>query len=175
MRKLILIFLIVPFLFNCGARKAETTKEDIKIKNDIEVVNETAKKEVVETKEDVNTNINIVETESETTITPVNADKEMVVDGKTYKNAVLSNKKRDSNTHTSKDEKKETKASAETNVKDVKKDKGEVNVKSKSHKVDRKESFTGVLFWIFWILLLIAVFFIVRWLNKKYPNLFWFV
>jgi hypothetical protein len=147
MKKLILLFLIV--LTSCASRQVQVDKIDIK------------KDSVVETKVIVTTienkiktdSTNIVTTidDSEITITPIDTYKEIIVEGKVYKNVVLKIKKNKANTLYT-NNKTESNNKRVDSVATIKVNKTE-KVSGKNKTIDKKADYS----WILWLLLLILI------------------
>jgi hypothetical protein len=145
MKKLILLFLIV--LTSCASRQVQVDKIDIK------------KDSVAETKVIVTTIENKIKTDStniittidnsEITITPIDTCKEIIVEGKVYKNVVLKIKKNKANTLYT-NNKTESNNKRVDSVVTVKVNKTE-KVSGKNKTIDRKANY----WWILWLLLLI--------------------
>jgi len=132
MEKLITTILLTLTIWSCGSRKVKKTeaKEEVKI-------------ESVETVKDSSiTNVNIKEDSEEVTYTPVDFNKPMVIDDKSFINVVV----------------KKVKKKVETSLKKVNDIKGEkagaitIKKEEETKDVERKESYS----WIIWILLAIA-------------------
>ena len=147
MKKLILLFLIV--LTSCASRQVQVDKLDIK------------KDSVAETKVTVTTIENKIKTDStniiatidnsEITITPIDTCKEIIVEGKVYKNVVLKIKKNKANTLYT-NNKTESNNKHTDSVATVKVNKTE-KVSGKNKTIDRKANY----WWILWLLLLILI------------------
>ena len=145
MKKLILLFLIV--LTSCASRQVQVDKIDIK------------KDSLAETKVTVTTIENKIKTDStniittvdnsEITITPIDTCKEIIVEGKIYKNVVLKIKKNKANTLYT-NNKTESNNKRTDSVATVKVNKTE-KVSGKNKTIDRKANY----WWILWLLLLI--------------------
>jgi len=145
MKKLILLFLIV--LTSCASRQVQVDKIDIK------------KDSVAETKVTVTTIENKIKTDStnvittvdnsEITITPIDTCKEIIVEGKVYKNVVLKIKKNKANTLYT-NNKTESNNKRVDSVATIKVNKTET-VSGKNKTIDRKANYWGIL----WLLLLI--------------------
>ena len=86
MKKLFILFLVFT-LTGCGSRKVTIDKSEVAIKSDSISID---KKDSVST---INNNIKIVENYEEIEITPNVCGVEMIVNGISYKNAVLRYKK----------------------------------------------------------------------------------
>lgn len=145
MKKLILLFLII--LTSCASRQVQIDKINIK------------KDSVVETKVTVTTIENKIKTDStniittidnsEITITPIDTCKEIVVEGKVYKNVVLKIKKNKVNTLYT-NNKTESNNKRVDSVATVKVNKTE-KILGKNKTIDKKADY----WWILWVLLLI--------------------
>jgi len=147
MKKLILLFLIV--LTSCASRQVQVDKLDIK------------KDSVAKTKVIVTTIENKIKTDStnivttidnsEITITPIDTCKEIIVEGKVYKNVVLKIKKNKANTLYT-NNKTESNNKRVDSVATIKVNKTE-KVSGKNKTIDRKANY----WWILWLLLLILI------------------
>tara|TARA_R110000868_G_scaffold24479_1_gene96608 strand:+ start:346 stop:834 length:489 start_codon:yes stop_codon:yes gene_type:complete len=147
MKKLILLFLII--LTSCASRQVQVDKLDIK------------KDSVAETKVIVTTVENKIKTDStnitttidnsEITITPIDTCKEIVVEGKVYKNVVLKIKKNKANTLYT-NNKKESNNKRMDSVAIIKVNKTE-KVSGKNKTIDKEANY----WWILWLLLLILI------------------
>lgn len=147
MKKLILLFLII--LTSCASRQVQVDKLDIK------------KDSVAETKVIVTTVENEIKTDStnivttidnsEITITPIDTCKEIVVEGKIYKNVVLKIKKNKANTLYT-NNKTESNNKLTDSVATVKVNKTE-KVSGKNKTIDKEANY----WWILWLLLLILI------------------
>ena len=147
MKKLILLFLII--LTSCASRQVQVDKLDIK------------KDSIVETKVLVTTienkektdSTNIVTTidNSEIIITPIDTCKEIVVEGKVYKNVVLRIKKNKVNTLYT-NNKRESNNKRTDSVAVVKVNKTE-KISGKNKTIEKKADY----WWILWLLLLILI------------------
>ncbi len=147
MKKLILLFLIV--LTSCASRQVQVDKIDIK------------KDSVAETKVTVTTVENKIKTDStniittidnsEITITPIDTCKEIIVEGKVYKNVVLKIKKNKANTLYT-NNKTESNNKRTDSVATVKVNKTE-KVSGKNKTIDKKANYA----WLIWLLLLILI------------------
>jgi hypothetical protein len=94
--KYILYIICSAFLFSCASRKVDVKKVEIKkdslVETKIDLTENKVKDSVSET------NINKIVYFDEITIKPLDSCKEFIVEGKTYKNVVLSYKKTKTNT-----------------------------------------------------------------------------
>ncbi len=145
MKKIILLFLII--LTSCASRQVQVDKLDVK------------KDSVAETKVTVTTIENKIKTDStnilttidssEITITPIDTCKEIIVEGKVYKNVVLKIKKNKVNTLYT-NNKTESNNKRMDSVATVKVNKTE-KISGKNKTIDRKANY----WWILWLILLI--------------------
>jgi hypothetical protein len=146
MKKLI-ILLLVLILTSCASRQVQVDKLDIK------------KDSVAETKVTVitienkiktdSTNITTTIDNSEITITPIDTCKEIVVEGKVYKNVVLRIKKNKVNTLYT-NNKRESNNKRKDSVAVIKINKTE-KISGKNKTIEKKANY----WWILWLLLLI--------------------
>jgi hypothetical protein len=152
------IFILVSLiLLSCGARKVNIQKTDIK------------KDSVVETKVLVTTIENKKKTDStniitnidnsEITITPIDTTKEIIVEGKTYKNVVLKIKKNKVNTLYT-NNKTESNNKRVDSVATIKVNKTQT-ISYKNKTIDKKANYL----WILWLLLLILILYLL-WRNR---------
>jgi len=147
MKKLILLFLIV--LTSCGSRKVQVDKLDIKKDS---VVETKIAVTTIETKQKTDsTNIVTTIDNSEIIITPIDTCKEIVVEGKVYKNVVLKIKKNKANTLYT-NNKTESNNKRMDSVATIKVNKTE-KVSGKNKTIDKKADYS----WILWLLLLILI------------------
>ena len=156
MKKILLILLLI--LTSCGSRKVAIEKTSIK------------KDSVVETKVAVVTLENKEKTDSTNIITttdtdeiviiPIDTCKDIVVDGKIYKNVILRIKKTKSNTSYA-NKKKESETKLKDSVATIKAVKTERS-ESKSKHIHKSASYS----WIIWLLLLILILYVL-WQNRR--------
>jgi len=155
MKKLILLFLFI--LTSCGARKVDVSKIEIKKDSVVEIK---AEVKTLETKNVIDsTNIITEVNTDEICIEPLDSTKEMVVDGKIYKNVSLKIKKNKVNT-TYRNNKTESNikrtdsiGTSKTSVKE--------SLVGKTKKIDKKANYWSLL----WLLLLILIMYLL-WRNK---------
>jgi len=158
MKKLIVLSLILSiFGTSCASRKVSIDKTEIKKDS----ISET--KVVITTVENENktesTNIIATVDSSEITITPIDTCKEIIVEGKRYKNVVLKIKKNKSNTlYTNSKKESNTKridsvATTNTKVKEQENHKAKV--------IDKKQNYWTFFWWLILILILYLL-----WRNK---------
>ena len=172
MKKIILIILLIVGIWSCGSRKVETEIEKKEVKTENNIVKESENQKESEKKEDINTNTKEVTNENESIIEPIDPTKEMIVNGKSYKNAKLTNKKTNKVKDTHEQKKVAEKVKEIEKTKEVDKSKSSISEKLKYKKVDKKESFIfSIWFWIILILILLALY----WLYKKYKDKIWFI
>ena len=145
MKKLVLLFLIV--LTSCASRKVQINKTDIKKDS---IVETKVSVTTIETKEKTDsTNIITNIDNSEITITPIDTCKEIVVEGKVYKNVILRIKKNKVNTlyTNNKTESNNKRIDSITTTKINKTEK----ISGKNKTIDKKADY----WWILWLVLLI--------------------
>ena len=155
MKKLILLFLII--LTSCASRHVQVDKLDTK------------KDSIAETKVTVTTIENKIKTDStnivttidnsEITITPIDTCKEIIVEGKVYKNVVLKIKKNKANTLYT-NNKRESNNKRKDSVAAIKVNKTE-KTSGKNKTIDKKANYC----WILWLLLLILILYLL-WRNR---------
>ena len=155
MKKYILILLLI--LSSCGARKVN--KSDTKITKDsiVEKLVEVVKEETKEEKD--STNLIVVIEDEETTVSPIDTTKEMVVNGKSYKNAVLKSKKKKTNSLYT-NNKIATEIKRMDSIAAVKASTEEEIVASTKY-IDKKQDYS---FWVILIILIIIL--ITAWQNR---------
>jgi hypothetical protein len=147
MKKLLLIACLI--LMSCGARKVDIEK--VAIKKDSTAIAE-VKVVTVETKQKTDsTNVSTTIDDNEITVTPIDTCKEIVVDGKIYKNVILKIKKTKTNSLYT-NNKKESETKRIDSVATVKVNKTE-DVVVNNKKIDKPANYS----WIIWILLLILI------------------
>lgn len=150
MKKLFILFLVFT-LIGCGSRKVTIDKSEVAIKSDSISIE---KKDSVST---IKNNIKIVENYEEVEITPEVCGVEMVVNGISYKNAVLRYKKsKKEHTDTS------TKIVSKKASKQVLEKKQENKI-TKNKTTDKKAN----NFVYFWLLLIPAGMYIYRQIKNK--------
>jgi ATP-dependent Zn protease len=154
-KKLIYVLFLIATIIcatSCGTRKTSQTKTDVTTK---EVVTDNS---TIETKTDSNLKVTDCTSTDEIEIIPIDNTKEIVVNGKVYKNVRLKSKKTKNNVITT-----ERKKVAETIKKDLKtKSKASVSVKQKATE-SNKGNFWN---WIWLIVILIGVTWFVLWSRK---------
>jgi len=156
MKKLLILLLVI--LTSCGARKVDVSKIDIKKDS---IVETKAEVKTLETKNVIDsTNITAEVNTDEICIEPLDSTKEMVVDGKIYKNVSLRIKKNKART-SYKNNKTESNikridsvGTSKTSVKE--------NIVGKTKKIDKQANYYNLL----WLLLLILIMYLL-WRNKR--------
>jgi hypothetical protein len=155
MKKLILLLLVL--LTSCASRKVNISKLEIKKDSVVEtkaIVSTLETKEVIDS-----TNITTEVNTDEICIEPLDSTKEIVVDGKIYKNVVLRIKKNKVNTIYRNNKKESNNRSVDsigtskTSVKE--------NVVDKTKSIDKKANY----WWLLWLLLLILALYLL-WRNR---------
>lgn len=147
MKKILLILLLI--LTSCGARKAQVEKTEIKTDSVVEI------KSIVKIEEQKikvdSTNVSIEKVEDEIIFTPIDTCKEIIVDGKKYKNVVLRIKKIKTNTLYS-NNKIESEIKRKDSIGTTKATKTKVVV-AKTKNVERESSY----YWIIWLIIALLV------------------
>jgi hypothetical protein len=155
MKNLILVLLIV--LTSCSSRKVTVDKTETKKDTVIETKVIVSKTENI-TKKD-STSITKNTDDSEITITPIDTSKAIVINGKSYKNVILSIKKKKSNTLYTNNKKELSTKNIDSTANSNIKIKEQTNNRSK--KVDAEK--IGIQY--FWILLILII--IIVWLSRR--------
>ena len=91
MKNILIIIVLSILVSSCGARKVNIDKLSIR-KDSTSITNIAVVTDIEKTSTD-STNIKIQVETDEITLTPIDTCKEMVVDGKKYKNVVIRHKK----------------------------------------------------------------------------------
>jgi hypothetical protein len=156
MKKLILLLLVV--LTSCASRKVDVSKIEIKKDSVIEVKAEVKTLEVKNTTD--STNITTEVNTDEVCIEPLDSTKEMVVNGKVYKNAVLKIKKNKVNTLY-------TNNKTESNIKHIdstsaSKTSVKEKVVGKTKKIDKEANYWWIICWLILILIIYLL-----WRNRR--------
>ena len=157
MKKFIILLLAV-ILTSCGARKVDVSKVEIKKDSIVETKAEVATTEIKEVVD--STNITTEVNTDEVCIEPLDSTKEMVVDGKIYKNVILKIKKNKVNTSYTNNKREsnikhmDSVGTSKTSVKE--------NSIAKTKDIDRKANYWSLL----WLLLLILIMYLL-WRNKQ--------
>jgi preprotein translocase subunit SecF len=153
MKKLIYI-LVSILLLSCGSRKVNKTTIEEK-KDSVSVIDV---KTEIKTNEniEINNNSKIDKTEYEFIIEPIDNTKEIVVNGKTYKNVKIRHKKtKDNSLHTN--QKKVSKNALKQQIKHSKQVVSTSKV-SKEKKIEKKESLVKYFYYILLIILLYIIY-----------------
>jgi preprotein translocase subunit SecF len=150
-----LIYILVSLLFiSCGSRKVSKTNLQEK-KDSVSVVDVKTEIKTNENTE-INNNSKIDKTEDEIIIEPIDNTKEIVVNGKTYKNVKIKHKKtKDNSLHTN--QKKVSKNALKQQIKHSK----QVVYTSKvlkEKKIEKKESLVIYFYYILLIILLYIIY-----------------
>jgi len=150
---------------SCGARKVNIEKVTVK-KDSVATIEVKA---ITEIKKDItdSTNIKTDITQDEVVIQPLDTCKEMVVEGKRYKNVVLKIKKIKTNSlYTNNKKESETKRIDSTANSVVTK---KESADGKTKTIDKKESITGnIIVYSLLLLFIIAIVIFVRKVYKAY-------
>lgn len=138
------LFLIATILcaIGCGSRKSETNKTDLNTK---EVVTD---KSTTETKTDTNTKVIDCTFTDEVEIIPIDPNKEIIVNGKVFKNVRLKHKKTKNN------------IVVDNVVKEVKKQQNDIKTKKKVILEVKQKETERILsyWWLLWLLILIPIY-----------------
>jgi glutamine synthetase type III len=150
-----ILFILVSILFiSCGSRKVSKTNLEQK-KDSVSVVDVKTEIKTNENTE-INNNSKIDKTEDEIIIEPIDNTKEIVVNGKTYKNVKIRHKKtKDNSLHTN--QKKVSKNALKQQIKHNK----QVVTASKvfvEKKIEKKESLVKYFYILLLILLLYLIY-----------------
>jgi len=156
MKKIILLLLVT--LTSCASRKVNIEKTEIKKDSVVEIVSDVKTLEIKNTVD--STNIVTEVNTDETYIEPLDSTKEMIVNGKIYKNVILKIKKNKVNTLY-------TNHKTESNIKHkdsigVTKVSTKEVVVNKTKNIDKRISY----WWLLWLLLLILILYLL-WRNKQ--------
>jgi len=157
MKKLIYILVSIVFI-SCGSRKVSKTNLEEK-KDSVSVVDVKTEIKTNENTE-INNNSKIDKTEDEFIIEPIDNTKEIVVNGKSYKNVKIRHKKtKDNSLHTN--QKKVSKNALKQQIKHSKQVVSTSKL-SKEKKIDKKES---LVIYFYYILLIILLYIIYKYKN----------
>ena len=149
--KKILLLIFISTLTSCASRKVITDRTEIK-KDSVVETKVTVTVTEIEKKLD-STNIILVVDNNEFTITPIDTTKEIIVEGKRYKNVILTIKKNKTNvSYFNKNKESYTKSKDSTSTNKIVK-KETVNTKQK--KIDKKQNNWG---FILLLLLLLTIY-----------------
>jgi len=156
MKKYIIITLIL--LTSCASRKVNIDKTITKKDSIVETKIETVTNEIKKTKDTIN--IITIEDASEIAIIPVDPSKEMLVDGKSYKNVSLKIKKNRVNT-VFKSSKIRTNIKHKDSISTTKAEET-TNTLGKIKKIERKQNYWLIVYWFILILIIYLL-----WRNKQ--------
>ena len=157
MKKLIYILVSIIFI-SCGSRKVSKTNLEEK-KDSVSVVDVKTEIKTNENTE-INNNSKIDKTEDEFIIEPIDNTKEIVVNGKTYKNVKIRHKKtKDNSLHTN--QKKVSKNALKQQIKHSKQVVSTSKV-LKEKKIEKKESLVKYFYYL--------IIFIILYIIYKYKN-----
>jgi len=157
--KKILLLIFISTLTSCASRKVITDRTEIK-KDSVVETKVTVTVTEIEKKLD-STNIILVVDNNEFTITPIDTTKEIIVEGKRYKNVILTIKKNKTNvSYFNKNKESYTKSKDSTSTNKIVK-KETVNTKQK--KIDKKQNN-----WGFILLLLLLLTIYILWQNRQW-------
>jgi len=146
MKKYVLLLILFT---SCASRHVQVDK--LEVKKDSVVETKILVKTIENTEKTDSTNIVTTIDNSEIVITPIDTCKEIIVEGKVYKNVVLRIKKNKVNTlYTNK--KTESNNKLKDSVAVIKVNKTE-KISGKNKTIDRKANY----WWILWLLLLILI------------------
>ena len=158
MKKLIYILVSIIFI-SCGSRKVNKTNLEEK-KDSVSVVDVKTEIKTNENTE-INNNSKIDKTEDEIIIEPIDNTKEIVVNGKTYKNVKIRHKKtKDNSLHTN--QKKVSKNALKQQIKHSKQVVSTSKV-FKEKKIEKKES---LVIYIYYLIIFIILYIIYK--NRYY-------
>lgn len=151
------LILLVVLLTSCGARKVNKDNTTITKDSLVETITKVITEEKKETKDSTNTKI-VVEID-EVIISPIDTTKEMVVNGKVFKNAVLKAKKnKTSSLYTNNKTTSETKLKDSIEVFKASK-KEEIIIDKKD--IDKGQDYSAIL-----ILILLILIIYIAWRNR---------
>lgn len=162
--KNIVIVLLMVLVTACGARKVNIEKLSIK-KDSTAVTNIAVITDIEKTSVDT-TNVKMQIEIDEITLTPIDTSKEMVVDGKKYKNVVIGHKKvKDNSLYVNSKRESETKhKDSVASIVVTKKD----TMDGRSKVIDKKESIVGNVITYSLLLLFIIIAIVVA--RKAYKT-----
>jgi len=158
MKNILIIIILSILISSCGARKVNINKLSIK-KDSTSITNIAVVTDIEKTSTD-STNIKTQVETDEITLTPIDTCKEMVVDGKKYKNVVIRHKKyKDNSLYTNSKRESETqRKDSVVSVNVVKKE----TTDGRSKNIDKKENIVGniivySLLLLFWIIVILFI------------------
>ena len=157
-KKGIIFFVVAMFvissLTSCASRKVDKSKAELKETAKIETTKIDSSKTTTIT--NINTKVVDGSDTEEMTIEPIDNTKEMVINGKTYKNAVLKHKKVKNNIVVDKSEL--INKIQQSSVKEVAKAETLKTLVVEMKKIDKSVSY----WWLLWFLLLIPAYYIYK-------------
>jgi hypothetical protein len=157
--KLYLIAILI-MLTSCGSRKTEIQRVNTKKDSTVIITSNVVKTGKTEKKDSTNINLDI--TEDELTFTPIDIAKEIVIDGKSYRNVVLKIKKtKDNSIYKNSNTVSETSHIDSTGTTSIK----ETNESDTKIKSIEKTTLSN---WLFWLVISITVVY-ACWVNKFWP------
>lgn len=156
MKKYIIIVLLI--LTSCASRKVNIDKIETKKDSVVETKVQTTTAEIKTFKD--TTNITTVENSSEIAIMPIDPSKEMLVDGKSYKNVSLKIKKNRVNT-VFKGSKIGTNIKHKDSISNTKVQQ-KTNTVGKTKSIDKKANYWFIIYWLILILILYLL-----WQNRR--------
>lgn len=157
--KLYLIAALI-MLMSCGSRKTEIQRINTKKDSTVSITSNVVKTGTKEKKDSTNINLNIIE--DELTFTPIDTAKEIVIDGKSYRNVVLRIKKtKDNSIYKNNNTVSETSRIDSTGTTSIK----ETNESDTKIKLIEKTTLSN---WLFWLVISITVVY-ACWVNKFWP------
>jgi hypothetical protein len=150
-----ILFILVSILFiSCGSRKVNKSNLEEK-KDSVSVVDVKTKIKTNENTE-INNNSKIDKTSDEIIIEPIDNTKEIVVNGKTYKNVKITNKKtKDNSLHTN--QKKVSKNALKQQIKHSKQDVSTSKVFVEK-KIEKKESLVKYFYYLIIFIILFIIY-----------------
>jgi len=144
-------------LISCGSRKVQLERIVVKKDSTVQITSNVTKLETLEKKDSTSINLDI--TEDEITFTPIDTTKEIIIDGKSYKNVVLKIKKtKDNSIYKNNNISSETKRIDSTGTTTINKT-SSTNIKNKE-----TEKTTSIAWFLLFILLIIVAYII--WRNR---------
>jgi len=142
----VILILILAVTCSCGTRKSSTDK--------VKEVKKIETSEVTTDKTTIETNVKVIDCTdtSEQIIEPIDNTKEIVIDGKVYKNVRFKTLKKKNNIVVDKKE------NIKNNVVKKANEKAETKIDKKIKQTERKSSY----WWILWFLLIIPIYYLYR-------------
>lgn len=151
-----LFFVVLLIALGCSCSSRKTSTEKVKEVQKIEAT------ETITDKSKIETNVKVIDCTDiqEQIIEPIDNTKEIVINGKTYKNVRFKTLKKKNNIST------DAKEVISNNVVKKANTKTETKIDKKIKQTERKSSYC----WLLWFLLIIPIYFV----YKKYFSRFWF-